>query len=147
MEEKNDNEEEDDEAECKPCYDEDKKFEAFSFMMTGGKAGKGGKGGKGDKGKGDAQFDGVCYYCGKYGHRTNQCRKKDADMKGMGKRGYKGGQLRKGGGFQPKGKGLDGKGQGKGNGGWKSKGVAYSWDNYSLYENAIEKSGMSNLGA
>ena len=44
--------------------------------------GKGGKGGgkKGSKGK----FEGNCHYCGAYGHRISECRKKDADMKGKG---------------------------------------------------------------
>ena len=47
--------------------------------------GKGGKGAgaKGDKGKGG--FQGTCHYCGIYGHRINECRTKDADMKGKGK--------------------------------------------------------------
>ena len=49
--------------------------------------GKGtGKGGKspGQKG-GKGSFQGNCHYCGVFGHRINECRKKDADMKGKGK--------------------------------------------------------------
>ena len=31
-------------------------------------------------------FQGTCHYCGIYGHRINECRKKDADVaKGKGK--------------------------------------------------------------
>ncbi len=43
-----------------------------------GSKGSGPKGGKGP-------FQGNCNYCGVYGHRTNECRKKDADLKGKGK--------------------------------------------------------------
>ena len=71
--------------------------------------GKGDKGGGKGGGGGHAEvekFDGNCNYCGKYGHRLNQCRQKDADMK------EKGG-----------GKGKSG-GKGK-KGGWKGKGLNY----------------------
>ena len=46
--------------------------------------GKGGKGGgkKGSKGK----FEGNCHYCGTYGHRISECRKKDSEIKGKGQR-------------------------------------------------------------
>ena len=44
--------------------------------------GKGKSKGKGKNGKGG--FQGTCHYCGVYGHRINECRKKDADMKGKG---------------------------------------------------------------
>ena len=53
--------------------------------------GKGpGKGGKAKRGKGSkGTFQGNCNYCGVYGHRINECRKKDSDMKGKGKgRGF-----------------------------------------------------------
>ena len=42
---------------------------------------KANKGGKGEKGKG---FQGNCHYCGKYGHRLNECWVKDQDMKAKG---------------------------------------------------------------
>ena len=45
--------------------------------------GKGNNKGKGKNGK--RGFQGTCHYCGVYGHRINECRKKDADMKGKGK--------------------------------------------------------------
>ena len=42
------------------------------------------KGGKGKEGKGG--FQGNCLHCGAWGHRLNECRKKDADVaKGKGK--------------------------------------------------------------
>ena len=46
-------------------------------------AGKGGKPSGPKVGKGG--FQGNCHYCGTYGHRISECRKKDADMKGKGK--------------------------------------------------------------
>ena len=49
------------------------------------KEGYGGKGGKGTGGK----FDGNCHFCGKYGHKTTECWKKDEAM-GKGKGGGKG---------------------------------------------------------
>ena len=62
-------------------------------------------------------FQGNCHYCGAYGHRINECRKKDADMKGKGKGGS---------GIAPpfaewtpyKGKGKGQNSSGKGKGGW-----------------------------
>ena len=45
----------------------------------GGRDG-GGKKGEGKGGKGGEQFDGCCFYCGTYGHRLNQCKKKDRDV-------------------------------------------------------------------
>ena len=68
--------------------------------------GKGGKAGgkKGSKGK----FEGNCHYCGTYGHRISDCRKKDADMKGKGK-GY---ELSQGPAWAPP---YPSKGKGKGN--------------------------------
>ena len=47
--------------------------------------GKGGKRSGTKGGKGPFLFQGICQYCGVYGHRINECRKKDADMKGKGK--------------------------------------------------------------
>ena len=44
----------------------------------------GGKGGKGQKGKGKGGVEGIGNYCGMYGHRLNQCWKKDQEMKGKG---------------------------------------------------------------
>ena len=38
---------------------------------------------KGGKGKGG--YQGNCLHCGAWGHCLNECRKKDADMKGKGK--------------------------------------------------------------
>ena len=98
--------------------DESLKQFMYALQTHGRKGGKaGGKGGRGGKG---TFFDGECHHCGKYGHRLNQCRAKDAEMK-EGK-GGKGGK--KGGG----GKGVYGgrkglnsldedKGQGEGDGG------------------------------
>ena len=53
------------------------------FFWMGKGPGKGNNKGKGKHGKGG--FQGTCHYCGVYGHRINECRKKDADMKGKGK--------------------------------------------------------------
>ena len=61
------------------------------------RANKGGEGGKGEKGKG---FQGNCNYCGKSGHRLNECWVKDQDMKAKG-----GSWSNKGGGKGPKGQG------------------------------------------
>ena len=63
------------------------------MALEANKGGKGGKGGKGRKG-----FQGNCNYCGKYGHRLNECWVKDQDMKDKGggpwtqKGGGKGGE-------------------------------------------------------
>ena len=74
--------------------------------------GKGpGKGGKGNGKNGSkGKFEGNCHYCGVYGHRISECRKKDSDMKGMGK-GYDS-SLGSGWGFpnQNNGKGMGYKG-------------------------------------
>ena len=77
--------------------------------------GKGtGKGGKPSSPKGGKRgFQGNCHYCGTYGHRINECRKKDADMK------------RKGTGMgAPQGPGWGNPNPGKG----KSKGNNGFWD-------------------
>ena len=63
-----------------------------------------GNGKQGSKGK----FEGNCHYCGTYGHRISECRKKDMDMKGKGK-GY---DLAQGPGWPPS---VPNKGKGKGN--------------------------------
>jgi len=49
--------------------------------------GKGpGKGGKGSGTKGGkGPFQGNCHYSGVYGHRTNECRKMESDLKGKGR--------------------------------------------------------------
>ena len=49
------------------------------MALKANKGGKGGKGGRGGKG-----FQGNCNYCGKYGHRLNECWVKDQDMKAKG---------------------------------------------------------------
>ena len=89
------------------------------------KANKGGKGGKGGKGKG---FQGNCNYCGKYGHRLNECWVKDQDMKAKG-----GSWSNKGGGKGPIGHGSLHSGQQINNGhrkggspAWESKGGAWN---------------------
>ena len=86
------------------------------------KANKGGKEGKGGKGKG---FQGNCNYCGKYGHRLNEFRVKDQNMKAKG-----GSWSSKGGGKRPKGQGLLHSGQQINSGHWKggssSKGGAWN---------------------
>jgi len=105
-----------------------------------------GKGkGKGGGGKGQGKFEGNCSYCGVYGHRLNQCWKKDKDMaeargKGKGKGGKDGGgkgDNGKGGswgGYGGKGWGNGGKGGGWYGNAWQDKGKgkgAYSlgwWD-------------------
>ena len=94
-----------------------------------------GKGGFGGKGK----FEGNCSFCGVYGHRMNQCWKKDKEMEALrAKGGGKGDQKGKGswgswgGDFGKKGnwggKNQGGKGNWKGGyGGGKGKG-AYGLD-------------------
>ena len=62
------------------------------------------------KAKGKGKFQGNCNYCGKYGHRLNECWAKDQDMKGKGKGQWQKGEQYKGG----KG-GWTSKGFGKGN--------------------------------
>ena len=72
--------------EAPPAKDESyTKDELLAWLGKG--SGKGGKGGKGSEGKGSkGSFPGtVFYYCGAYGHRVSECRKKDAEMKGKGK--------------------------------------------------------------
>ena len=101
---------------------------------------KGGKGGKGFKGKG--QFQGECGYCGVYGHKLSECRKKDRDMQEIRKGGGKGGKGKdnwygKGGygGFGGKGGGQGwqgfnlGKGFGKGKGMGKGAAFGFEWQN------------------
>ena len=53
------------------------------LLWMGKGPGKGNNKGKGNNWKGG--FQGTCHYCGVYGHGINECRKKDADMKGKGK--------------------------------------------------------------
>ena len=79
--------------------------------------------GKG-KGKGSIPFEGHCHHCGAYGHRLNQCRKKDAEMeawksKGKGKEKGKTGWT---GGYGKAGLGGGAKGTGAWTGGGKSVG-------------------------
>ncbi len=63
------------------------KDDLLAWLAKGsGKGKKGGPNSKGGKGKdGKGGFQGTCHYCGIYGHRINECHKKDADMKGKGK--------------------------------------------------------------
>ena len=49
----------------------------------GGKGDWSGGGGKGQGGPKGGEFQGECHYCGKFGHRLNQCPKKTADMARM----------------------------------------------------------------
>ena len=97
--------------------------------------GKGpGKGGKSSPKGGKGGFQGNCHYCGTYGHRINECRKKDADMKGKGK-----GQSTQlgpawGNPNPGKGKSKGNKGcwsPGKGFGGKGEKGAYHFMDDYS----------------
>eukprot|EP00973_Karenia_brevis_P067472 9385749-Karenia_brevis.AAC.1 len=62
-----------------------------SYWLKGASRGMRGGDEKGE-GKGGAavKFEGECWYCGKPGHRLNECRQKDADVK-KGKGGGKGG--------------------------------------------------------
>ena len=113
------------ENQCQPCGDRGGPSilqDLFSFVK--GMKGKGNKGGgKGGKGR----FEGNCSHCGVYGHRMNQCWKKDKEMdewrngKGKGKssgEGQKGGYGK--GGYPAYG-GWKGKGKGKAmNLGWWS---------------------------
>ena len=70
-----------DENKCGLCDEENAK-EKLKQMFT---FYKGKAGGKGFGGKG---FNGTCHHCGEFGHRLNECRKKDAEMsKGKGKGG------------------------------------------------------------
>ena len=54
------------------------------MAAEGDRKGNKGSGPKGNKGG----VQGNCLYCGAWGHRLNECRKKDADMKGKGKGQY-----------------------------------------------------------
>ena len=68
------------------CPDEEElegksKDELLAWIKKGGGKGTKGPGTKGNKGG----FQGNCLYCGAWGHRLNECRKKDSDMKGKGK--------------------------------------------------------------
>ena len=101
-------------VQCQPCGDSDGPSimrELLSFVkgMKGKASKSGGKGGKG-------RFEGNCSHCGVYGHRMNQCWKKDREMEewrnGKGK-GKGNGEGQKG-GF--------GKGGYPAYGGWKGKG-------------------------
>ena len=98
--------------ECRDCQEESQLNQLMSFIK--GSWGKGGgKGGKGDggKGKGGGKFNGYCHHCGGYGHRINECYKKDREMEAF----------RKGGGQKGGGKGFDG-GKSYGGGGGYGKG-------------------------
>ena len=127
---------------CAPCGgeagNESVTEQLFSFIkgLKGGQKGGFGKGGK-DCGK--PRFEGNCNYCGIYGHRVNECRKKDTDMgKGGGGKGDWGKNcFGKGGGFGGKagtfggtfgngGKGFYGKG-GKGAPWGQKGGSAYGF--------------------
>ena len=89
------------EGENKPMQKNvDSIMEILSFI-------KGAKGQKGG-GKGKGQFDGTCHYCGIYGHRINECRKKDWDVQNGGKAKGKGANFQKGFGGE-KGFGKGGK--------------------------------------
>ena len=86
--------------------------------------------GEGFKGEGKgAKFDGICHHCGIYGHRMNECRKKDEAMRKGGCEAY-GGILGNGsfGGFGGKGKGKDGGKGGKYGG--KDGGKGYGGKGY-----------------
>ena len=72
----------------------------FRKGLGKGKPGKGGA--KGDKGGGaGAEFNGACNHCGIWGHRRQDCRRLDAELKKGGAKGAKGGG--KGGKGGPKG--------------------------------------------
>ena len=68
-------EEEDEESYCRD--------DLLAWIGKGPGKGKNKGNGKGKDNKGE--FQGTCHYCGVYGHRISECRKKDADMKGKGK--------------------------------------------------------------
>ena len=62
-------------------------FQQLASFMKGSK-GRGKGGGKGEPST--TKFDGDCNYCGKYGHRQAECRKKTRDMQ-KGQSAFKGG--------------------------------------------------------
>ena len=62
-------------------YDKCTKDELLAWLKKGNGKGNKGSGPKGNK----RGFQGNCLYCGAWGHRLNECRKKDADMKVTGK--------------------------------------------------------------
>ena len=103
-------------------YDKCTKDELLAWLKKGNGKGNKGCGPKGNKGG----FQGNCLYCGAWGHRLNECRKKDADMKGKGKGQYQAPYPNWGSNTpsKGKGKGLSTWNPGKGSGG-KGKG-AYS---------------------
>jgi len=121
---------------CGVCGQEGGSAEGQSEGNLMAMTGKGGGGGAGS-------FNGECRYCGKWGHRLNQCTVKDADMaqsraakgKGKGKGEFQKGQWSKGGygggwskggyggGYSEKGKGKGGQGKG-----WGGKGQLYWFD-------------------
>ena len=72
--------EESQEEEEEDSYSRD---DLLAWLGKGPGKGKNKGNGKGKDGKGG--FQGTCHYRGIYGHRINECRRKDADMKGKGK--------------------------------------------------------------
>ena len=106
------------ENECFPCESVTKE-QLMSFVK--GQMGKGGKGGKGKDGGGKGKFDGLCHHCGIYGHRINQCWKKDKEME-KGKSKGKGDPFAMFGGKNGYGGGYNNKGKGKGDGGYNGYG-------------------------
>jgi len=114
----------DDGRQCEDCGEEGGDVMTKLLAMIKGK-------GKGKGGKGQGKFDGNCSYCGVYGHRLNQCWKKDKDMaeargkgKGKGKDGGGKGDGGKGGswGYGGKGWGDAGKGNNWYGNQWQNKG-------------------------
>ena len=121
------------------------KDDLLAWLAEGsGKGKKGGpnsKGGKGKNGKGG--FQGTCHYCGIYGHRINECHKKDADMKGKGK-GQEGMPPPGWNPFKGKGKGQTSP-WGGGKGAWgKGKGSYYMDDDWN-YSTDIPRLSLNSL--
>ena len=99
-------------------------------MKGGGKKGNGkGKGGGG-------RFEGNCSHCGLYGHRMNQCWKKDEEMNAWRAQQGKGDGKGKG-KSQGKGWGQQFKPKGKGKGGYGLN----LWDFYDNYGGAHQNTG------
>ena len=96
--------------------DEEKVFKKVFSMVKGAMKGKG----KGGKGKG--RFEGNCSHCGMYGHKMNQCWKKDEEMNAW----RKGQHLPHHPGHH-QGAHQDGKGKGKSWGKGQGKGYVQPW--------------------